>query len=232
MVGGAARLISIRAPHTLPDPRPGGARPPAHASILERRTPALRRWSPTPGRRRLRNSIVANADNFLSIDRNRSRLFGRVKSFPGRLHHVVPPWVRPGSCFHIRIRAERGHSLIDRDSTATSARNRVLEEAAESHRRQLWHCRLMLVMPDHLHAMIAFPRTTAMSTVISSWKRLVRIRHDIRWQHGYFDHRLRNRREEDECWNYILDNPVRAGLTARVEDWPWVLAPDGPATPA
>jgi len=45
----------------------------------------------------------------------------------------------------------------------------------------------------------------------------------INWQRDFFDHRLRG----DEGWreksDYILQNPVRAGLIEKYEDWPYVL---------
>lgn len=41
----------------------------------------------------------------------------------------------------------------------------------------------------------------------------------------FFDHRLRNFRDEDEKISYILMNPVRQGLCERAEDWPWVYRP-------
>jgi hypothetical protein len=47
----------------------------------------------------------------------------------------------------------------------------------------------------------------------------------VRWQRDFFDHRLRNHRELDEKTCYVLQNPVRKNLAARVEDWPWVYRP-------
>jgi len=36
-----------------------------------------------------------------------------------------------------------------------------------------------------------------------------------------FDHVLRNDESYAQKWNYGRDNPVRAGLVVRSEDWPY-----------
>ena len=36
------------------------------------------------------------------------------------------------------------------------------------------------------------------------------------WQKGLFDHVLRSGESYDEKWDYVRENPVRAGL---VQDW-------------
>ncbi|MGD1019727.1 MAG: transposase [Verrucomicrobiia bacterium] len=41
------------------------------------------------------------------------------------------------------------------------------------------------------------------------------------WQREFFDHVLRSEESYAEKWEYVRQNPVRAGLTARVEDWPY-----------
>jgi REP element-mobilizing transposase RayT len=148
--------------------------------------------------------------------------------YPERLHHDVPGWVESGSLFHIRIRSESDTVLIDSPGTKAQA---ILAAAREYHERDRWFCRLMLVMPDHLHAMLAFPRDTRMSAVIGSWKGYLAKACGARWQDGYFDHRLRSRKESDECWRYIRQNPVRAGLVAEEEQWKFVWSPTEILTP-
>jgi len=41
------------------------------------------------------------------------------------------------------------------------------------------------------------------------------------WQRGFFDHLLRNEESYGQKWNYVRENPVRAGLIQRFEDWPY-----------
>ena len=39
------------------------------------------------------------------------------------------------------------------------------------------------------------------------------------WQREFFDHVLRSEESYAEKWRYVRDNPVRAGLVSRAEEW-------------
>jgi hypothetical protein len=41
------------------------------------------------------------------------------------------------------------------------------------------------------------------------------------WQPGFNDHVLRNDESYAQKWEYVFQNPVRGGLVARAEDWPY-----------
>ena len=41
------------------------------------------------------------------------------------------------------------------------------------------------------------------------------------WQEEFFDHVLRSKESYAEKWDYVRDNPVRAGWAKRAEDWPY-----------
>jgi hypothetical protein len=41
------------------------------------------------------------------------------------------------------------------------------------------------------------------------------------WQREFFDQMLRSSESYSEKWNYVFENPVRAGLVTRAEDWPY-----------
>jgi hypothetical protein len=41
------------------------------------------------------------------------------------------------------------------------------------------------------------------------------------WQADTFDHILRSAKSYSEKWDYVRANPVRSGLTAHPEGWPW-----------
>jgi len=41
------------------------------------------------------------------------------------------------------------------------------------------------------------------------------------WQPGFFDHVLRNVESYSQKWEYVSENPVRAGLVVRADDWPY-----------
>jgi hypothetical protein len=42
-----------------------------------------------------------------------------------------------------------------------------------------------------------------------------------KWQQGGFDRLLRTSESVYEKWNYIRENPVRAGLVAHWKQWPY-----------
>ena len=41
------------------------------------------------------------------------------------------------------------------------------------------------------------------------------------WQPDYWDRFIRNKRHYHATVEYIHQNPVKAGLVAHAEDWPW-----------
>jgi len=84
-------------------------------------------------------------------------------------------------------------------------------------------------MPDPAH-FFARPATEAKprSAWRKAWKsitsrqitRTLGVRPPI-WQADTFDHILRSAESYAEKWSYVCANPVRAGLVAKPEDWPW-----------
>jgi putative transposase len=146
------------------------------------------------------------------------------RGFPARLYHRVPYWVEPGAVFHIRIRLE---CEKDQKPLTDPALGRAILDSAKFYEANMrWHITLFLLMPNHLHAVLSFPRHKSMSEVIRGWKRFhKRINHVI-WQEGYFDHRLRTDERGTQLsakLDYIRQNPVAAGLCARAGDWPWII---------
>lgn len=100
-----------------------------------------------------------------------------------------------------------------------------MADALFYHRRGHWHLHLFLLMPDHLHMIAAFPRELHLSEVVRNWKRLTTRRTGVCWQKNYFDHRIRPGESLQIKTNYIRQNPVRAGLAAREDEWPYFLDP-------
>jgi putative transposase len=142
---------------------------------------------------------------------------GRV--YPARLYHEVPAWVRPGRVFHVRVRCAPGNGQSLIVPTAGAA---LIEAAKFYHERQRWWVSVFLLMPDHWHALLSFPREEKMNRVIGDWKRFQEKQHGIAWQEGFFDHRIRSDEEFQLKAGYFRKNPVVKELCARSEDWPWV----------
>ena len=82
-------------------------------------------------------------------------------------------------------------------------------------------------MPDHIHLLLTFPVTEKrLQTIISKWKEWTAKSLKIEWQRDFFEHRLRKEESLREKADYILVNPVRAGLVEKEEDWPYVFIAD------
>ena len=86
-----------------------------------------------------------------------------------------------------------------------------------------------VVMPDHIHfcgALLAGDLATLMRRLKGYTSRMIlRQRSDLAtpiWQPGYHDHALRSEESYRHRVDYLLANPVRAGLCERVADYPLV----------
>jgi putative transposase len=88
-----------------------------------------------------------------------------------------------------------------------------------------WRVGPYVIMPDHVH----FFATPSESHVdfdrwISRWKahvtRQFRPPHRL-WQSGSFHHRIRGFESAEAKREYMLNNPVRAGLVGSPDDWPY-----------
>ncbi len=138
-----------------------------------------------------------------------------MREYPQRLHHNTPGWVKDGALFHIRIRADPAQSPPLTDSVLA---RELLAAARRYHELGHWWCELFLLMPDHAHALLAFPPTPGMSATIRDWKRGTARFQKVQWQGGYFDHRSRSVQAGQESWLYLRRNPVVKGLCATEDD--------------
>ena len=89
-----------------------------------------------------------------------------------------------------------------------------------------WYVHLLLLMPDHLHALITFPREEDMKKVMANFKEITAKRAGVTRQRDFFDHRLRTKDSFQDRTGYILMNPVRKGLIENHEQWPYIWRPD------
>ncbi len=149
------------------------------------------------------------------------------------LSHSVPPWARGNTVFFLTICCrERGANQLCCPSVA------AVIWGAIAHRQgaNRWFVHVALLMPDHLHALILFPRDEDMRRVVSNFKEITAKRAGIVWQRDFFDHRLRDGESWREKWDYIAMNPVRKGLIDDPARWPYVWRADersgGPGGPA
>jgi hypothetical protein len=74
-------------------------------------------------------------------------------------------------------------------------------------------------MPDHIHLFLQGDQKFDLGIWICGLKRAVLPERNC-WQPGFFDHVLRSEKSYAQNWEYVRDNPVRAGLVERAE-WPF-----------
>ena len=91
-------------------------------------------------------------------------------------------------------------------------------------------------MPDHVHLFVRLG--AASETTVSDWIKGLKRHLDTAigaagharlasaarkpasfWQPGFHDHLLRHSESYAEKWNYVRENPVRAGLVTTADDW-------------
>jgi REP element-mobilizing transposase RayT len=145
-----------------------------------------------------------------------------TKPVRNRLPHEVPLWIDPS-------KEDYFITICCRERKRNQLANQRLGQALIDtirHRNdlQIWYAHLAVVMPDHMHMVLAFPdMERRVQTIVSKWKEWTAKSLGIRWQRDFFEHRLRREESFREKADYVLANPVRAGLVEREEDWPYTF---------
>jgi REP-associated tyrosine transposase len=110
----------------------------------------------------------------------------------------------------------------------------LIREWHAAHKRHGWAIGRYVIMPDHVH-FFCRPELNAktLSEFVGNWKSWTsRKIHALNlprstpaattlWQREFFDHVLRSSESYSEKWNYVRENPVRAGLVSAADDWPY-----------
>ena len=84
-------------------------------------------------------------------------------------------------------------------------------------------------MPDHVHFFCASElEAKPLPKFMQLWKQWTskRIVRELRfalpvWQTEFFDHILRSSESYGQKWEYVRENPLRARLVAKIDDWPF-----------
>lgn len=104
----------------------------------------------------------------------------------------------------------------------------LIEEWTGAFERHGWAVGSYVIMPDHVHFFCKpTPEACKLSLFMQQWKqwtsKRIKQKLDLEepvWQQEFFDHVLRSHESYSEKWNYFEQNPVRAGLVEKAEDWP------------
>ena len=122
-------------------------------------------------------------------------------------------------------------TLCTQDRKRTLANDPIHQEFTKFSQRatdfRVW-VGYFMIMPDHIHLFAGFSRE---SPPLEKWVKAVRgdlsrvLREDegegTHWQKDFFDHLMRSAESYRQKLEYVRQNPVRAGLVKRPEDWPY-----------
>lgn len=129
--------------------------------------------------------------------------------------------------YHITARTTPGFEL-DGES------RKLVLDAVRHFDKSRYTLHACVIMPDHMHILIQ-----PLKDENGDYHILGNIMHSLKsytahaindtlkrsgavWQRNYLDRSIRGRRDYEEVWNYILQNPVKAGLVRRWSDYPYV----------
>ncbi|MFN0199293.1 MAG: REP-associated tyrosine transposase [Planctomycetaceae bacterium] len=132
----------------------------------------------------------------------------------------------------------RRRRLLDHDL----AKQIVLSVLSGQLHKQNSKCVGFVVMPNHVHAILWFPKPNQLSKFMKLWKqqsslciknflreRLVKYAETIDltepiWQGGYYDFNLFSEKKILEKLQYMHQNPVIRNLVSKDVDWHWSSA--------
>ncbi len=135
--------------------------------------------------------------------------------------HVEPESARfDGSVTFVTVCTKDRKRILD-NPAAHEALVRVWLEADH------WLVGRYVVMPDHVHLLCARSRLDAvpLANWVAYWKSLSskswhRQEDRSLWQQQFWNTRIREGKGQEK-WEYVDNNPVRAGLVLSASDWPY-----------
>jgi len=129
----------------------------------------------------------------------------------------------PGRIYHIRTSVEPRRPLF----TDLLLGREVVGTLRFQHERGHVESLAFVLMPDHLHWLIRLGDSASLAQIVRSVKSFSAHRINARlgttgqvWQDGYFDRALRAEDDIKCIARYIVANPLRARICARVADYP------------
>jgi len=129
---------------------------------------------------------------------------------------------RGPAAFSVSVTAYQQQPVFT-DATEVDRYRKMLEEAArETGFRLLAYC----FMPDHVHLLVDGSEETDLAQLMKTFKQASSYDYRRRvgrplWQRSYYDHVLRGSDELQPAIEYILGNPVRAGLADSPPAYPF-----------
>ena len=137
----------------------------------------------------------------------------------------LPHLVKAGKPYYVTF------CTIDRNVLPPGARSHTLRFCTRDHQTRCWiDC--IVVMPDHVHLIFTPYDASSPSVLLGRMKgrssyeaNKLLGRRGVLWQQESFDRIVRCDENLNKKREYILNNPVRAGLVERWQDYPWLWTP-------
>ncbi|MFL6585086.1 MAG: REP-associated tyrosine transposase [Chthoniobacterales bacterium] len=153
----------------------------------------------------------------------------KIKGKPPRLDLIFQRFDAP--VYFVTFNTHRRQRILTNAEVHTA----VVQYCTRSEAFQIGVGRYV-IMPDHVHLFVCFGLGCAVT--LSAWikglkrhlnlvlqtqnKQIAQIpaqKLASFWQPGFNDHLLRSDESYSAKWDYVFENPVRAGLVRRAEDW-------------
>jgi REP element-mobilizing transposase RayT len=136
----------------------------------------------------------------------------------------LPHWELEGCTYFVTFRVHKALGAVLEDLSLA-----VIAEEALWHgygERYLLHA--YVIMPDHVHLLLQPVAEWALAKILQGLKgftarqinRLLGRKGEF-WQDESFDHLVRNEEDWFDKFDYIHNNPVKAGLVERPQDYPF-----------
>jgi putative transposase len=140
------------------------------------------------------------------------------------LRRLERVWVDQPIYFITTCTARRRPTLASVEAAAV-----LVEEWRSARERHGWATGRYVIMPNHVHFFGAAELDAKpLLKFMQLWKQWTskRLARELKfavpvWQMQFFDHVLRSSESYDQKWEYVRENPVRAGLVANTDDWPF-----------
>jgi REP-associated tyrosine transposase len=135
--------------------------------------------------------------------------------------------VLPDGVFHITARGV-ARSVIFRDELDYSAFEMQLHRVQETFG---WNVHTYCLMPNHYHLIVGASRlalSNGMHRLNGRYARRFNDRYDRSghlFQNRYTAYVIDDEEHYERALAYVRDNPVKAGLCERAEEWPWAHVP-------
>jgi REP element-mobilizing transposase RayT len=159
---------------------------------------------------------------------------GQASSLPLKLREAqlkvtyrnLPHWELEGAVYFITFNTWEKLEL-------TPAARQVVLNACKFFDRQRYQIFCLVVMPDHVHMLMqplakSDNKCWSLSSILHSMKsysskQIPKVMKHIGtvWQDERHDHIVRDEREFQVFWEYIRQNPVKAGLSVTPEEYPF-----------